>query len=158
MCQEHPKPHSQMSLAFVFSFTRRLSVVNSGETVSGHLEQGSSQGHWQVYLRSNLPSLETTHWLNRLSTAHVLGYKGGKQRLWSPSIHFNNLFATKGLFGWDLFKNEIWGNDQDGRVEEHEAHLLPQVHKKYVYMLDCSHRISTECWWETSDLWKKIST
>ena len=145
MCQEHPKPHSQMSLAFVFSFTRRLSAVNSGETVSAP--------------EIEAPSLRSRTLTNRLSTAHVLGYRE-ENRLWSPSAHFNNLFATKGLFGWDRFKNEIWGSDQDGRVEEHEAHLLPQVHQKYIYMLDCSHRISTECWWEPSDLWKnkKIST
>ena len=101
---------------------------------------------WQVHLRSTLPFLETTHWLNRFSTTHILGDKGGKQRLWSPSINFINLFATKGLFGWDLFKNEIWGSDQDGEVEEHEAHLLPQIHQKYIYMLNYSHRISTEHW------------
>ena len=34
------------------------------------------------------------------------------------------------------------------------AHLPPQIHQKYIYKYNDSHRISTECWQKTSDFWK----
>lgn len=31
--------------------------------------------------------------------------------------------------------------DQDGRIEGHGAHLLPQIHQKHIYMWNSFHRI-----------------
>ena len=42
------------------------------------------------------------------------------------------------------------GGDQDGRIEGHGAHLLPQIHKKYIYTWNNSHRIPTERWQKIS--------
>ena len=64
---------------------------------------------------------------------------------WCPSwVHFTWLQMRNLL----IFK--LVRRDQDGRIEGHGAHLFPQIHQKYIYMGDNSHRISTE-------LWQKIS-
>ena len=36
--------------------------------------------------------------------------------------------------------------DQDGRIEGHGAHLLPQIHQKHIFMWNNCHRITTKLW------------
>ena len=44
-----------------------------------------------------------------------------------------------------------WGEGiQDGRVEGHGAHLLPQTHQKSIYIWNNSHRIPPESWQKIS--------
>lgn len=52
-----------------------------------------------------------------------------------------------------VFKSS-WLLNQDDRVVEHEAHLLPQIYQKYIYIRIDPQRISTEHWQKTSKLWK----
>ena len=40
--------------------------------------------------------------------------------------------------------------DQDGGIGRWGAHLLPQIHQKYIYMWNSSPRILAECWQKIS--------
>ena len=59
------------------------------------------------------------------------------------------------------FKNEVWGDLQDGGGVRCGDHLPPhQVHQKYIYMWNSSYKTPTERWQKTSEFpkCKKIST
>ena len=61
------------------------------------------------------------------------------------------LMGTESDFG--VVKKKFWrGSDQDGGTVGRGAHLIPQIHPKFIYMWNNPHRTSTEHWQKTSDL------
>ena len=56
--------------------------------------------------------------------------------------------------GESRYQNHSVEEKKDGGIVAHETHLLQQIHWKYIYMWNYSHRKFAKTWQKTSGLWQ----